>query len=302
MSANDAKPTGGENKEVAKKRINSPNIKSAADEVMAEPQLSEEEARRKAKETVAIDGIPIDEKDIKFHAKDIKEADTGKLFVKVEGAEERKKAIVRNIEKQKTELVRKQNAQKRDAERAAHKVIRHQKRDNLSFKLRENRKKIIAYVVVALAVLALIVAGVFFLTKLIQERQETQATIDHGQKISKSTLDSAGADQIFSDEGYEAGLNAYQELIDKAETDEQKSDLYYHRAKTIYEMFGGSFYLKQALEDAYMAESLDSKNIVVLELISRLEKESGNQEKADQYQQEFERRLTEQAEIGGGKG
>ena len=115
MSANDAKPTGGENKEVAEKKFNSPNIKSAADEIIEEPQISEEEARRKAKETVAIDGIPIDEKDIKFRAKDIKEADTGKLFVKVEGAEERKKAIIRDMEKQKAELVRKEENQEKQA-------------------------------------------------------------------------------------------------------------------------------------------------------------------------------------------
>lgn len=302
MSANDAKPTGGENKEVAKKRINSPNIKSAADEVMAEPQLSEEEARRKAKETVAIDGIPIDEKDIKFHAKDIKEADTGKLFVKVEGAEERKKAIVRDIERQKAELIRKENEQKRNAERANQRTIRRQKRDNFSFKLRENRKKIITCAILALVVLALVTVSVCFIVKFVQRRQEIQATIDHGQKISESTLDSAKADQIFLDDGYQAGFDAYQRLIDEAKTNEVKSDLYYHRAKTICEMFGGSVYLEQALSDAYAAESLDSRNIVVLELISRLEAENGNQEKAKQYQEKFEQKLTEQAEVGGGKG
>ena len=88
----------------------------------------------------------------------------------------------------------------------------------------------------------------------------------------------------------------------EAKTDEVKSDLYYHRAKTICEMFGGSVYLEQALSDAYAAESLDSRNIVVLELISRLEAENGNQEKAKQYQEKFEQKLTEQAEVGGGKG
>ena len=86
----------------------SPNITTAEEE---EQQAinAEEEARKKA-ETVDIDGIPIDEKDISYKASDISKKGRAEYFVNVEGAEQRKKEAEK---KAKIEAEEDAKAQKR---------------------------------------------------------------------------------------------------------------------------------------------------------------------------------------------
>lgn len=251
MSANDAKPTGGENKEVAKKRINSPNIKSAADEVVAEPQLSEEEARRKAKETVAIDGIPIDEKDIKFRAKDIKEADTGKLFVKVEGAEERKKALIRDMEKQKAELIHKEEELKRQTARTERKakssVRRQTRRKKIADTFWVGKKKIVT-ILVAVFVLVLAIGGPLLWRDVIapaievkkeqkshDERQQDYESSQEAKDEADRILDGGGRDEA----SYSEAKGSIEEKMDNANSDE-KLYLSIQYGRLVYEVEGNS--------------------------------------------------------------
>ena len=157
MSANDANPTGGEEKT----RIDSPNIKSSV-ESEPESEVSEAELRRKAKETVAIDGIPIDEKDIKYHSKNIKEVDTGKLFVKVEGAEERKKAAIRAMEqKQRAEKKRVRDAIHAE-KKSAHDKERKTRLEKLANIFWAGKRKIATMIgIVAVIVLAIFVPMIY---------------------------------------------------------------------------------------------------------------------------------------------
>ena len=72
---------GGEN--------NSPNIKNLADEQerVERAEAEQREAAKKAKETVAIDGIAFHEDEIDYHSKNIKQKDSKDLFTNVEDAE-----------------------------------------------------------------------------------------------------------------------------------------------------------------------------------------------------------------------
>ena len=101
-----AKNAPGEVKE--NPNFDSPNITTAEEE---EQQAinAEEEARKKA-ETVDIDGIPIDEKDISYKASDISKKGRAEYFVNVEGAGQRKKEAEK---KAKIEAEEDAKAQKR---------------------------------------------------------------------------------------------------------------------------------------------------------------------------------------------
>lgn len=80
--ANSSPEVGEQEKSMEKE--SSPNIKSVSD-VFDNPTVdTEAEARRKC-ETVDIDGVPIDEDDIKFHSSKISKKDAGDMFVNVEG-------------------------------------------------------------------------------------------------------------------------------------------------------------------------------------------------------------------------
>ena len=86
----------------AEKLSESPNIESATGEPIVFDFTPEELDDTSES---AVDGIPIDEKDIEFHAKDIKKKDDSKLFVKVEGAEKLARQKERAAKKKDDELI-----------------------------------------------------------------------------------------------------------------------------------------------------------------------------------------------------
>lgn len=110
MSANNA--PGEVNKD---KFFDSPNISSAEDEI--EEVVDKEAEERKKRETVEIDGIPIEDKEIKYKAADIKKKGKMNYFVNVEGAEERAKAEAKRKEEAKKAAERKVEEIKKAAER-----------------------------------------------------------------------------------------------------------------------------------------------------------------------------------------
>ena len=114
--------------------FDSPNITTAEEE---EQQAidAEKEARKKA-ETVDIDGVPIDEKDISFKASDISKKGKAEYFVNVEGAEQRKKEAAK---KARIEAEEEEKAKKR-AEKIVKKIEAEEKANNAKIKA-ENEKR-----------------------------------------------------------------------------------------------------------------------------------------------------------------
>lgn len=111
MSANNA--PGEVNKD---KFFDSPNISSAEDEI-EEPEVDKEAEERKKRETVEIDGVPIEGKEIKYKAEDIKKKSKMNYFVDVEGAENRAKNEAKKAEEEKAAAEKKAAEEKKSAER-----------------------------------------------------------------------------------------------------------------------------------------------------------------------------------------
>ncbi len=110
MSVNDA--PGEVNKD---KVFDSPNISSSEEEIEQEVDKAAEE--QKKRETVDIDGIPIEEKEIKYKAADIKKKTKMNYFVNVEGAEERAKAEAKRKEEAKRAAAKQAEDEKKAAEK-----------------------------------------------------------------------------------------------------------------------------------------------------------------------------------------
>lgn len=123
MSAKDA--PGEVNKNP---NFDSPNITSAADEVME--MIDAEKAARKKAETVEIDGVPIDEKEVKFKAEDIKKKGKTEYFVNVEGAEQRKREAQRRAKLEAEEAKRRAKADDERVINELHKKAEQRKREN----------------------------------------------------------------------------------------------------------------------------------------------------------------------------
>ena len=88
MSANNAK--GGVNNNP---NFDSPNITDEEELERLEKEVETE--RRRKSETVAIDGKPIDKKELKYRSEDIDKREKTEYFVNIEGAEERARAARR---------------------------------------------------------------------------------------------------------------------------------------------------------------------------------------------------------------
>ena len=97
--------------------FDSPNISSAADEEQQAIDVAAEE--RKKAETVDIDGIPIEEKELQFKAEDIKKKGKTEYFVNVEGAEERKREAAKKAKEEAEAAARKAQEEKAAADKAA---------------------------------------------------------------------------------------------------------------------------------------------------------------------------------------
>lgn len=121
MSVNNAKSSGGVASELdaieKSPNFESPNFESVSDE----EQIKKEKAaaERKKAETVDIDGIPIDEKELKFKVADIKKKGKTDFFVNVEGAEERKRDEEKRIREEAAEAKREAEEKAREAEEKA---------------------------------------------------------------------------------------------------------------------------------------------------------------------------------------
>jgi len=104
--------------------FDSPNISSSVDDI--EEIVDKKAEEQKKRETVDIDGVPIEDKEIKYRASDIRKKKKMEYFVNVEGAEERAKAEEKKKEEEKKaiakaakDLEKEKLAEKADAEKKA---------------------------------------------------------------------------------------------------------------------------------------------------------------------------------------
>ncbi len=112
MSAKDA-PGEVNNKTL----FDSPNISASEETTNIKPEVDKEAEERKKRETVNIDGIPIDDKDIKFKAADIRKKQKMKYFVHVTDASKYEKQAARRKAQAKRAAEQIAAEEKREAER-----------------------------------------------------------------------------------------------------------------------------------------------------------------------------------------
>ena len=310
MSVNDAGPSrevGKKEENTSEANFSSPNIKSASDE-RADDQASKEEEVRKKRETVEIDGVPISKEDIKFHSSKIESKDGKSLFVNVKGAEKRK----REEERRKAEAERLAAKKLENEKRAEQKEVsqqkrserreeRRQKREQLAFNIRDNRVAIRRGIIIGIIALILVGIGAFFLIQKIIAANKEHSNEVYNEKVFQALLDSDDANNKFIEGDYAGGMAMYDDLIAKSTTDEAKAALYLQRAIAIDENFSGKTELEQAISDAYKAESMHP-NSLSAETIYKLEKKNGNEEKAEEYKNIFDHRLSEEIESTQGEG
>lgn len=300
MSANDANPTGGEEKT----RIDSPNIKSSV-ESEPESEVSEAELRRKAKETVAIDGIPIDEKDIKYHSKNIKEVDTGKLFVKVEGAEERKKAAIRAMEqKQRAEKKRVRDAIHAE-KKSAHDKERKTRLEKLANIFWAGKRKIATMIgIVAIIVLAIFVPMIYRdIIKPGLDDANLEKASNAATAASMSATDVLNqAQEIFKNgdstsESYAEACAFFEKAISEAK-DENKIYLAIEYGNFIYEI---DYNPDKAAEKILAQDPSKYSDFVKADYyaaLGGLYEKAGDQEKADYYNDKMGEFVPEEGPTG----
>ncbi|MBQ8156864.1 hypothetical protein IJ102_00490 [Candidatus Saccharibacteria bacterium] len=156
MSVNNAVLSGGADNGAAKPKITSPNIKSVADERL--DKRPDAESPRKASETAKIDGVPIADEHVKFRARDIRPFNLGKLFVKVEGSEERRRAIQRELHQQRKESIKVQKASERSKRQKARRAARQSRRDKIDATFWRGKRKFITISILLLVIIIAVTA------------------------------------------------------------------------------------------------------------------------------------------------
>ena len=212
MSAKDA-PGEVENKNI----FGSPNISASEDEEIIKPEVDKEAEEQKKRETVNIDGVPIDKKDIKYRAADIRKKQKMKYFVHVTDASKyekqaaRRKALAKRAaehraaeEKREAEREEKEAATaaaKKQAEEKQHiddvnKYIEHQKteraRSAKKAKKAEERSRfrkyrIIIIAVAAIALIAVIVAIVLAVINGMNSAEDAERRRQEEEAEAKSS-------------------------------------------------------------------------------------------------------------------
>jgi hypothetical protein len=111
MSAKDAP---GEVKD--KELFDSPNISASEEEEIIKPEVDKEAEEQKKRETVDIDGVPIDDKDIKYKASDIRKKGRMNYFVHVTDASKYEKLAEKRKAEAKRAAEHRAAEEKREAE------------------------------------------------------------------------------------------------------------------------------------------------------------------------------------------
>lgn len=226
-----------------------------------------------------------------FNSEDIGKKEKIDYFVRVEGAEERKKEAIRKMQKRKDELIRKQKAEELAKQREARKErfqAAHIKRKERIESFWHRSKKILLAVLILL-VIAGAGFGIYRLLNppLPENVVIARESIDRSSKQTFSFYDELGeqsANYATREELYEWAENRIAELDNN------------HDKFDYYSMLSGNAatdqnYLDYALKYALKLEELaqdDGEKIMAYETISTVYFEMEDFEKYNEYQQKLE--------------
>lgn len=268
MSVNNA-PGEVDNKDI----FDSPNISGAEEETTEAVDKAAEE--QKKRETVDIDGVPIDEKDIKYKAEDIRKKKKMKYFVNVEGEKEREKAEAkkqavakRAVEKMNAEAEREVEREEKAAKAAEAKkqaeeekqikeveafVKKHAKEqeakpvDDAKKARSDKRKLVFLGIIAAVVVIVIVVAFVVIAIKgkIVADKEEE----DRKEKeyVARFLSDPANAaiSKLYKDKDLENALDNYHfdqvkriyaEYLKDITDDKAKAYVYLNMASRISEV------------------------------------------------------------------
>ena len=311
MSANNAKSSGevgsnlGANEDSP--NFESPNIVDAINEELE--ALEEEDKKRRAQETVDIDGIPIEEKEQVFKTADITKRKKAEFFVNVEGDEERKLEAEkkrREAAKRETEAAKRSYQEKARLANEKLKKSKALQKKVARLKKKERRKRIfwtgwrrIPSAIIMLALIGgtgyLIYWGVYGYPKMVEEQRENEYA-QEGHEISLSLYDTK---ELYYRGDIEAGNKAIDDIINSTEDSYHKAECYMFRSKVLSEL--GEAYEKDAISDALMAEQYDP-TFSTADWICRLAEKNNDEELLKKYEPIRDARLTELSNSGGGEG
>lgn len=244
-----------------------------------------------------IDPESKENKELVFDSKDIGKKEKTEYFVRVEGAEERKKEVIRRMKQQKDELIRqkkaKETAEKREARKVEHNAAVYRRKQALTSFWFNHKKKVFA----AIIILILIGAG-FGLYRLLNpptapELISARDSLDRTGMVYEDFLNNIK--RIAEEESVEAGLEWGEEQAAQTDDNHRLYDIYYALAGITtnypgYEENGLSYALKAAEYAEDDAEIMGASNMVCLRYrrLERTEEAQPYCDRALEYQQKLE--------------
>ena len=239
------------------------------------------------------------DKELVFDSHEIGKKEKTDYFVRVEGAEERKKEVIRRMQQQKDELIREQKA-KEAAEKkdAAQKQREKQKADSKKKRaefLKRNKVKIIAIIVIILAVI--IGVGVYFILNppLTEEQKENHESWNRSAMNSQEFEKKINEIAEDKDKSFDDAMQWGEEQI--ANTDDNHLKFDYYNAMAIAAGHQEGHYddaIRYLLEMEKLASNdaelqiAYSKLAAIYSLKGDNEKSAEYREKASQYNKEIE--------------
>lgn len=287
--------------------FDSPNISDSINEELEAIEAANRE--RREQETVDIDGVPIEEKEQVFKAKDITKKKKYEYFVNVEGEEERKREAERKRqEAAKREIDEAERAYREKARLADEKLKKSKalQKKVERLKKKERRKQIfwtgwrrIPSTIAMLAIIAgvgfLMYWGIYGYPKMIQEQKDAEYA-QEGHEISLSLYDTK---ELYFKGDVEAANKAIDEIIDSTDDDKHKSECYMFRSRMLSGL--GESYEKDAISDALMAEQYYPSPYTA-DWICELAERVGDEKLLEKYEPIRDDRFAELSAIGGGEG
>ncbi len=284
--------------------FDSPNISDSLDEELEAIEAAEKE--RRARETVDIDGVPIEEQEQVFKSTDISKKKKHEFFVNIEGEEERKREAERKRHEAAQREIDKAKQVYQEKERLAQEKLKQsqalQKRAE-RLKKKARRKQIfwtgwrrIPSTIVMLAILVgvgyLMYWGIYGYPKMIEEQKATEYA-EQGSKITISLYDTK---ELYEKGDIEAGNKAIDDIINSTDDDHYKANCYIYRSRILSEL--GEAYEEAAISDALMAEQYD-QSYTTAELICLLAVKFHDDELLEKYEPIRDARLAEVSTDGG---
>ena len=325
MSAKDA-PGEVKNNNI----FDSPNISSSVDDI--EEIVDKKVEEQKKRETVDIDGVPIEDKEIKYRASDIRKKKKMEYFVNVEGAEERAKAEEKKKEEEKKaiakaakDIEKEKLAEKADAEKKAveerkkiaevTKYINKQKTEKAKeAKSAERKAKSKKRNIIILSVIALLaVVGVVATILIVQgdarreeeiaakkkeeelEKYREQALSDPVNAAIHKLDQSEKLDNELSNADFRQVDLVYDELLDQIDDDYVKARIYMDKANRIARYHDDE--TEQIIDAVDHAVAFAPDDLLTLYEAIEKYQSAGMMDKAAETQRKYEEVMAFQSEI-----